>query len=334
VDYYELLRLDPLANAGIAAEAYLVMRNYYLRLIEQTGASRELVELLADGYELISDPAKRREYDRSRKVRTRAREGEAAVAAAEAAEGSGAGTKTRRTGAQRSIAKTAPAARKNRAAAPSKKSAPARAGTNGHGPDSAHPPKETPEVFEPISVKLVRSLAFGSATVLRLGSKHSISFARKASQTLRDVLVDDQEVPVSIIDLTPDEEEALLTRLSSFPDTVAPSETQPDASNSGALARLSILDGPGLGRAFEVDSIPFTLGEDDSCDITLPGLAAQQARLLHRNGQFVLFSLTDDPKTSIHGDSVAWAVLEDGDSFEVGPYVLKFESPSLGAPTH
>ena len=32
--------------------------------------------------------------------------------------------------------------------------------------------------------------------------------------------------------------------------------------------------------------------------------------------------------------TVAWAVLEDGDSFAVGPYLLKFESPSLAAAAH
>jgi hypothetical protein len=132
-----------------------------------------------------------------------------------------------------------------------------------------------------------------------------------------------------VIDLTPDEEEALLDRLSAFPDATLPSETQPNPLGPGALAQLSIVEGPGFGTTFDVDAVPCTLGEDDSCDITLPGLAVQQARLLHRDGQFVLFSLTDEPKTSIHGDSVAWAVLEDGDSFEVGPYLLKFEAPSL-----
>jgi hypothetical protein len=162
-----------------------------------------------------------------------------------------------------------------------------------------------------------------------------LSLARKASSLLRNVLVDDdEEVPVSVIDLTPEEEEALLDRLSSFPDATLPSETQPRASRSGALAHLSIVDGPGFGTTFDVDAVPCTLGEDDACDITLPGLALQQARLLHRDGQFVLFSLTDEPKTSIHGNSIAWAVLGDGDSFAVGPYLLKFESPSLAAAAH
>jgi hypothetical protein len=94
---------------------------------------------------------------------------------------------------------------------------------------------------------------------------------------------------------------------------------------------LSIVEGPGFGTILDIEAVPCTLGEDDSCDITLPGLARQQARLLHRDGQFVLFSLTDEPKTSIHGDSVAWAAIEDGDSFSVGPYLLKFQSPSLTA---
>jgi hypothetical protein len=132
---------------------------------------------------------------------------------------------------------------------------------------------------------------------------------------------------VSIVDLTPREEEALLARLSSFPDMGVPSETKPDVS--GVVARLSILEGPGLGRTFDVEGIPCTLGENDECDITLPGLAQQQARLLHRNGQFVLLSMTDEPKMSIHGASVAWAVLEDGDSIEIGPYMMKFNSASL-----
>src|SRR3546814_15527634 len=69
----------------------------------------------------------------------------------------------------------------------------------------------------------------------------------------------------------------------------------------------SLIGGPGLGSAFDVSAVPFTLGEDEGCDIARPGLAAEQARLLHRNDQFVLYSLTDEPKTSIHGDSIAWA---------------------------
>jgi len=320
VDYYELLRLDPLANAGIAAEAYLVMRNYYLRLIERAGASRELIDLLAEGFEVVSDAKRRREYDRNLKARRRAASAKPAIVNGRHAAAAQKRGKDTDSGEEFAERLTRP-----------KRTARARTATNGRGPAARSSPKVQPsdahDVVEPASIKIVRSLASG----LRLGGKHSISLARKASQTLRDVLVDDREAPVSVIDLTPKEEEALLERLSSFPDTVVPSETKPKASRSGVLARLSIIDGPGLGRSFDVDSVPFTLGEDDVCDITLPGLALQQARLLHRDGQFVLFSLTDEPKTSIHGNAVAWAVLENGDSFEIGPYQLTFEAATLAA---
>ena len=59
--------------------------------------------------------------------------------------------------------------------------------------------------------------------------------------------------------------------------------------------------------------------------------APEQARLLHRNGQFVLYSLTDEPQTTIHGDSIAWAVLQDGDSFEMVPYSLRFDAATVSA---
>ena len=65
--------------------------------------------------------------------------------------------------------------------------------------------------------------------------------------------------------------------------------------------------------------------------MVLPGLAAQQARLLHQNGHFILYSLSDEPRTSVHGESVTWAVLQDGDSFEIGPYQLRFDSVSMPA---
>ena len=337
VDYYELLRLDPLANPGIVAAAYQVMQNHYFRLVEKAGVSRELVGLLAESYEVISEARRRKEYDRSRKARRRAlaRAGKAAVQV----ERNGGSTNGRHditaepTDRRVDSDEGSPGAVKRSKGASRRRSALSSPGQSATvRPDATSEAHSDPE---PASIKVARSLALGSATVLRLGGKHSFRLARKTSQLLRNVLVDDdEELPVSVIDLTPVEEEALLERLSSFPDSALPSETQPKAYGFGALAHLSIVEGPGFGTTFDVDTVPCTLGEDDACDITLPGLALQQARLLHRDGQFVLFSLTDEPRTSIHGDSVAWAVLEDGDSFSVGPYLLKFESPSLAAAAH
>src|SRR5438105_11238429 len=67
VDYYELLRLDPLANPTIVREAYASMRNCYLRLAELGKVTPALVELLEEAHEVISDPERRRQYDRARK---------------------------------------------------------------------------------------------------------------------------------------------------------------------------------------------------------------------------------------------------------------------------
>jgi curved DNA-binding protein CbpA len=317
IDYYEILRLDPSANLGIAAEAYLVMRNYYLRLVEQTGASRELVHRLVEGYEIICDPKRRREYDRIRKAKRRApsRVGTKRPARGRAAEPAGIReqlSESTDAPADVDISTTKPPARRKSAANGHKPAEAARAGE----------PAAPAGNVEPISFKVVRSLAAGSASLF----EHSVNFARKASQTVRGAVVEDEEaIAISLMELTPDEEEALLERLSSVPGN-EPSETQPPASSSGVLGQLTIVEGPGFGRTFDIDAVPLTLGTDPSCDITLPGLASQQARLLHRNGQFVLFSLTDEPKTTIHGNSVAWGVLEHGDSFQIGPYVLRFDS--------
>src|SRR5881397_3349807 len=67
VDYYELLRLDPLANPAIIAEAYTSIRNCYLRLVELGKVTPALVDLLEEAHEVISDPERRRQYDRARK---------------------------------------------------------------------------------------------------------------------------------------------------------------------------------------------------------------------------------------------------------------------------
>jgi hypothetical protein len=108
-------------------------------------------------------------------------------------------------------------------------------------------------------VELVRSFAANSAAAIRMGGKNSINFARKASQTLRDVLLDVE--PLEEDGLTPEEERVLLGRLSSVPDAPVPARTNPPVHQHGLLARLTVTGGPGLGTAFDVDAVPFTLGE-------------------------------------------------------------------------
>ena len=333
-DYYSLLRLDPLANPAIVAESYMIMRNYYLRLVEQMQARPQLLALFEEAHDVISDPKRRRLYDQARKKR------QTLLLSPGAPNANGKSPAANRARGRRStatpavieeppeVATTAVVAKSPR---PRKAAEPAilvRSARNG----TFHPqvPGAPTGADAPAApMEFVRSLAANSAAALRMGGKGSINLARKASQTLRDVLLDVE--PLEEDGLTAEEERVLLGRLSSVPEAPAPVRTKPPVYQNGLLARLTVTGGPGLGTAFDVDAVPFTLGEDEGCDIALPGLASEQARLLHRDGQFVLFSLTDEPKTSVHGDTIAWAVLQDGDSFEIGPYRLRFESPSVSA---
>src|SRR5207245_8371555 len=66
VDYYELLRLDPLANPAIIAEAYTSTRNCYLRLVELGKVTTALVDLLDGAREVIYDLVRHREYGLTR----------------------------------------------------------------------------------------------------------------------------------------------------------------------------------------------------------------------------------------------------------------------------
>jgi hypothetical protein len=364
VDYYSFLRLDPLANPAIVSEAYTVMRNAYLRMVEQMQVRPELISQFEEAHRVLSDPERRRAYDQARRRQQRltalnsaARKAQAQKPAAPAASSRHASTEEQPTaqksrkepkkrpvrtsnignGSSGEVAATKPVAAA--ASAPPKKRAPRQETAVPVSPDRpsrngdaiAPPLRHVPDEDIPgIQIKeVVRSFAAGSAAVLRRGGLGSISLAKKASQTLRDALLDVE--PLAPDGMTPDEEQVLLERLSSVPGSSPPMETAPPVSDNGLLARLTLIGGPGLGTSFDVIAVPFTLGEDEGCDMALPGLAPEQARLLHRNGQFVLYSLTDEPKISIHGDSIAWAVLQNGDSFEMGPYSLRFDAAIVAA---
>jgi hypothetical protein len=357
VDYYSFLRLDPLANPAIVSEAYTVMRNCYLRMVEQMQVRPELINQFEEAYRVLSDPERRRAYDQARRRQRRvaavthtsqhphsekpeprtkqAQEPQAETLHTQKSQnvnGKRRAPKPNANGTSVEVAGAEPPAATKRPPRP-RTVAPTsadRSSLNGGG--VAAPLTQTAVEDEPGTQfkEVVRSFAAGSAAVLRRGGIGSISLAKKASQTLRGALLDVE--PLVQDGMTPDEEQVLLDRLSSVPGSSLPVETAPPRSDSGLFARLTLIGGPGFGTAFDVNAVPLTLGEDEGCDIALPGLAAEQARLLHRNGQFVLYSLTDEPRTSIHGDSIAWAVLQDGDSFEMGPYKLRFDAAGVAAP--
>ncbi len=339
VDYYELLRLDPLANPAIIAEAYTSIRNCYLRLVELGKVTPALVDLLEEAHEngnggpikgqsaeapaSSSDGTGRREGSSPSKVnRNRAKDESGASKAIRAKTQLG----KKPVGKSRSVvhkegkAAAQPSKRGDKATA--LKPVPERpADDNGR---SSHGTAQDAGADAGATLRAVQSLALSSASALARGGKNSISVVGKASQMLRNIFLDVE--PQTEDGLSPEEEEALLERLSQMPEATDPADPEPRSMRTGPLARVTLIGGPGLGREFEVEAVPFTLGEDAGCDIALPGLAAQQARLLHQNGHFILYSLSDEPGTSIHGESVNWAVLQHGDSFEIGPYQMRFDS--------
>jgi curved DNA-binding protein CbpA len=375
VDYYELLRLDPLANPAIIQEAYASIRNCYLRLVELGKVSPALVDLLEEAHEVISDPVRRRQYDRARKRarplhssngsraptpdsgkdarvaghgdlvpasdsgmgrrkgkpppqaadrnRARVKSSSSKAALAKTQRGTKPAGKSRSDVHQKgkAVAGQSKVASKAQAleAAPERLTADNGRSSWGAAQDQAADAGAT--------LRAVQSLALSSASVLARGGKKSIAVVRKASQMLRNILLDVE--PQTEDGLSPEEEEALLERLSQMPEATNSADPEPRMIRTGPLARLTLIGGPGLGREFDVEAVPFTLGEDAGCDVALPGLAAQQARLLHQNGHFILYSLSDEPGTSIHGESVTWAVLQHGDSFEIGPYQMRFDSASV-----
>jgi hypothetical protein len=369
VDYYELLRVDPLANPAIVEEAYTSMRNCYLRLAELGQARPAVVDLLEEAHAVIADPERRRLYDRSRKkaklsppgnghaanpageksppskpdARRPGRESAANEAKANATAKSSAANRLKAKASPKVASVTTQARTKTSAKAPRvvrEKDKPAKESQKRAGSPKAVEPRpvsarrengrsawrteEEEGIEAAATLRVVKSLAVGSASVLGRGGKKSINLARRASQFLRDILLDVE--PQTADGLSPEEEEALMERLSQMPETAASVDREAPSARPGPLARLTLIGGPGLGREFAVEAVPFTLGDDPGCDVALPGLSPQHARLLHQNGHFVLYSLSEEPGTSIHGESMAWAVLQNGDSFEIGPYQMRFDA--------
>jgi hypothetical protein len=116
-------------------------------------------------------------------------------------------------------------------------------------------------------------------------------------------------------------EAVLLLRISSSVEGPAGDSASADAPR--AVARLTVLDGPNNGETFEIQSFPLTLGGDSACDITLPGLASEQARLLLRDGRFVVYNLAPpDPGATV--ESEPWWIVESGGDLGLGPYRLRF----------
>ena len=293
VDYYDILRVVPEAESFIVAEAYATLRNYYIRLVNSGYAQPELLDYLDEAYSVTSDAKRREEYDEKRqKGKT------PAVAEASGTNGAQPALRAETTG---TVLEDKPPAVP--APAPVAKPSAAPAVTSRTGP---------PNGVEAQRGGLLSSISSASGVIGALG-KQLTSLSRREQQQVEEKLAQRVQEHDDVVEA----EEALLQRLS---ESTAAGKGAPRASDA-PLARLTLIEGPGSGATFELAYFPLTLGGDSDCDITLPGLASRQVRLLYRDGRFVVYNLAS-PEAS--AQTAPWWILESGDDLTVGPYKLRF----------
>lgn len=431
VNYYEVMRLDPAAHPAVVGEAFVVMRNYYLRLAEQGQARPELVYMLEEANEVLSDPSRRAEYDTQRKGHrhvdpgTQNAPGRTAPPSSSSSDGSALSEvsepapeqgRSARSGQRRglmrgwvgrqaarkatvqsrdaesvpelgrnpqrreiaaevteppaAIADSTPSAKhlesqisgaRGFAAEVLEQAAPTADSQHGarHVDGEASDVQEiAPEVTEPSAAvadtqdgdtnsdgqasEPLKWLVTGSIQKLVKGGKHSVELAKVASKAMRRLV----ETPPTEngSGIAAQDEETVLARLFIGAATVAEGRESQKAADDPAtrpptngppaegsvmpvLARLTVYSEGTNEVTFDVRTLPLTLGEGETCDIQLPGLAHSQARLLCHGGQFVMHDLTDEPKVRVQGNPASWALLRDGDSLELGPHRLTFTLP-------
>jgi curved DNA-binding protein CbpA len=288
VDYYEILRIVPTAKPSIVQEAYSTLKTYYVRLVLSDYSPQSLLVYLDDAYAVVSDPERRARYDEERHSVAKPVPVKPAVAAPVAPDRL---VKTEE--------KRKPKAEKEKQAKVTRIAVPAAGATMRHH-DGGSPFKAVGAITG----------AFGA-----MGRQLGAMSRREQAQA--DELLGSRETEV----FEPSEAETmLLQRISS---TVEGSPEAP-AEQSRAVGRLTVVDGPLSGESFDLRHFPLSLGGDEGCDVRLPGLASNHARLLHRDGRFVVYNLAADSESN--RDAEPWWVLESGDNLTLGPYRLRFET--------
>ena len=285
LDYYEILRIVPEAEPAIVEEAYSSLRTYYVRLVQNGYSSIELLDYLEEAYGVVSDPERRARYDSERLP----------------------GAVASRPSVATPVADASPVAAIPKAPErPKLAVVPARPRiTEVRVPASAQP------AHQPGSPLAAISGAFGA-----IGRQFGTMFQREQRQ------VDERFAASQHERADGSEIEAeLLHRIALTVE--APPVAAPAATVPRAVARVTVIDGPRSGEAFEIRSFPLTLGGNPECDIMLPGLASEQARLLFRDGRFVVYNLAP-PEPGATGEAEPWWIVESGDDLAVGTYKLRF----------
>jgi VWFA-related protein len=120
------------------------------------------------------------------------------------------------------------------------------------------------------------------------------------------------------------------TTRGSLPGKRALTRSTYEAPDAPSRAVVVVASGPDQGHRFELGERPATIGSGSRCVIHLPaapGLAEQHARMWWRDGRLMLHHIAPGHVTTLAGQSVVWAAVEDGDEVSVGPYVLRCLSP-------
>ena len=119
-------------------------------------------------------------------------------------------------------------------------------------------------------------------------------------------------------------------RRGSLPGKRALARSAYQAPDAPSKAFVVVASGPGQGSRFELGEQPVTIGSGNECVIRLPaapGLAKQHVRMWWRDGRLMLHHIAPGHVTTLAGESIMWAAVEDGDEVGVGPYVLQCWSP-------
>lgn len=100
-------------------------------------------------------------------------------------------------------------------------------------------------------------------------------------------------------------------------------------------ARLVSESGSIPGLSATIGSIPISIGTDPFCDIAVPAANSTGKHILARiwlqDERFMFHGLAAGPTVLVNGQGLEWAVLEDGDTLQVGDAVLHFQRISSDA---
>ncbi|HSP55187.1 MAG TPA: DnaJ domain-containing protein [Dehalococcoidia bacterium] len=353
VDYYEVLRVAPTADPLVLTQAYHCLRDFYLRFIHHSQAPPELMDLLEEAYAITSDAVRRGAYDEARRrlrdpVRpagpnrgvtspSHKRKNQTSQPATPGPVGGAAVVDAQTT----VPAPGPPAAAASPRAQPVSDTAPVLARTmrdsamkgpavkrSDHNRSDAKPGQANRESTKRQKPARPANGDGESASPLKTVGGGASNLARRLGRQFDSMRKREMELEHEVAsrqgqDRAEDRqaEEALAQRLSAR--MTAGSERP---TKEPVHFWVQLVDGPGAGVAFELKDLPVTLGADSDCDVTIPALEGQEARLLFREGLFLVHVIAGPDATEDDGGPAQWWVLEDGEDFRLGSCVLRLSA--------